>query len=112
LRPASVAIIIDDLQYLEEQELSALIMSVHKVNQQALPVIVVGAGLPQLVGNAGRSKSYAERLFDYPVIGALNDSDAKTALSEPAKQENAEFTEAALNEVIRVTQGYPYFLQG
>ncbi|KDR38693.1 AAA family ATPase [Caballeronia glathei] len=110
-RKTAVAIIIDELQYLDELELSALIMAVHKVTQLGLPIAVIGAGLPQLVGNAGRSKSYAERLFDYPNIGPLSREDAIKALQEPARQEQAEFSEEALDEVIRVTQGYPYFLQ-
>lgn len=110
-RQTAVAIIIDELQYLNEDELSALIMAVHKVSQLGLPIAVIGAGLPQLVGNAGRSKSYAERLFDYPNIGPLKHDDAIKALQEPARQEDAEFTDEALDEILTVTQGYPYFLQ-
>jgi hypothetical protein len=69
----SVAIFMDELQYLEETEFSALIMSIHRVNQRSLPVIMIGAGLPQIRGLAGNSKSYAERLFRFPEIGALNE---------------------------------------
>lgn len=86
-------------------------MAVHKISQHKLPLILIGAGLPQLVGNAGRSKSYAERLFDYPPVGPLKMEDAKKALQEPVKSEGVEFTDEALEEIIRVTQGYPYFLQ-
>lgn len=112
-RNTSVAIIIDELQYLSDEELSSLIMAVHKISQKSLPVVLIGAGLPQLVGKAGRAKSYAERLFDYPELGPLKNSDAKIALQEPVQKEGdgVSFTDEALNEIIRVTQGYPYFLQ-
>jgi len=107
----AVAIIIDELQYLSEAELSALIMAVHKISQERLPVILIGAGLPQLVGNTGRAKSYAERLFIFPAVGALDEKDAKIALQEPVREQGVMFTEEALAEVYRQTQGYPYFLQ-
>lgn len=110
-RGVGVAILIDELQYLSEAELSALIMAVHRISQKQLPVVVIGAGLPQLVALAGKSKSYAERLFDYPEVGPLSAADAAAALQEPAQTEGATFTDAAIADVVRVTQGYPYFLQ-
>lgn len=110
-RDTAIAVVIDDLQYLNEEELSALIMAVHKISQKSLPVIVIGAGLPQLVGKAGRAKSYAERLFDYPELGPLIKKDAESALQEPAKREGVFFTKEAIDEIINVTEGYPYFLQ-
>lgn len=110
-RNTAIAIIIDELQYLSEDELSALIMAVHKISQKSLPVALIGAGLPQLVGKAGRAKSYAERLFNYPELGPLKKADARIALQQPVEREGVAFTEEALNEIIRVTQGYPYFLQ-
>lgn len=110
-RNTAVAIIIDELQYLKDEELSSLIMATHKVSQKSLPVVVVGAGLPQLVGKAGRAKSYAERLFDYPELGPLKKEDAKSALQEPVQREGISFSEDALEEIIKVTEGYPYFLQ-
>lgn len=110
-RQTAVAIIIDELQYLSDDELSSLIMSIHKISQKSLPVVLIGAGLPQLVAKAGRSKSYAERLFDYPELGPLRKEDAKSALQEPVKQEKVSFTADAIAEIIRVTEGYPYFLQ-
>jgi hypothetical protein len=110
-RKTAVAIIIDELQYVSEVELSSLIMAVHKVSQKSLPLIVVGAGLPQLVGSAGKAKSYAERLFDFPTIGPLSLLDARRALQEPVIKEHVRFAVDALDEVVRVTQGYPYFIQ-
>ena len=110
-RKTAVAIIIDELQYLSENEMSALIMAIHRIAQKKLPLALVGAGLPQLVGLTGRSKSYAERLFDFPKIGPLEESDAIEALKGPANAQGVEITESALNEIMRQTQGYPYFLQ-
>ena len=108
---AGVAILIDEIQYLNGADLSALIVATHRVTQRQLPVIVMGAGLPSLPGLSGDAKSYAERLFRYPRIGALNDADAREALEEPAARLGVSFEAAVLAEVVRVTDGYPYFLQ-
>jgi hypothetical protein len=110
-RKKAVALIIDEIQFLEESELSALIMAIHRVNQKQLPVVLVGAGLPQLVGKMGRSKSYAERLFEFPQIGKLGKVDARKALEEPVTAAGVKIAAAALTEIITVTEGYPYFLQ-
>jgi hypothetical protein len=106
-----VALVIDELQYLSANEMSALIMAMHRINQRSLPVALIGAGLPQLLGLAGNSKSYAERLFTYPPIGALSEADAIAAIENPARQEQVEFHRDATLEVMRVTGCYPYFLQ-
>ena len=110
-RGTAVAIIIDEMQYMTEMEMSALIMAIHRVSQRSLPLVLIGAGLPQLVGLAGKSKSYAERLFTYPEVGALSLTDASRALQGPVATQGVAFTPEALAEVYRVTQGYPYFLQ-
>lgn len=110
-RKTSVAIFIDEIQYLTPRELSALIMAMHKMAQKQLPLVLVGAGLPMLPGLAGQAKSYAERLFDFPEIGPLSEKDAKKALQEPVRAEGVEFSSDALDEIVRITRGYPYFLQ-
>ncbi len=110
-RGTAVAIIVDELQYMTEVEMSALIMAIHRVSQRNLPLVLIGAGLPQLVGLAGKSKSYAERLFVYPEVGALSLQDASLALQGPVSTQDVAFTTEALAEIFRVTQGYPYFLQ-
>lgn len=102
---------IDELQYVKESDLAALITALHSCAQSGLPVTLVGAGLPQLVGNMGRAKSYAERLFDFPVVGSLTREDAIDALVKPAATEGAGFTEEALDLIVQRTQCYPYFLQ-
>ncbi len=106
-----IALLIDEIQYLSERELSALIMAMHKMQQRQLPFILIGAGLPILTRLAGESKSYAERLFEFPEIGQLAAIDAAKALQEPAKKEGAHFERDAVDKIIELTQGYPYFIQ-
>lgn len=108
---AAVVLLIDEIQYLSEQELSALIMAMHKMQQLRYPFILVGAGLPILTRLAGESKSYAERLFEFPEIGQLIPADALKALQEPVKDAGAKFDGNAINKIIDLTQGYPYFIQ-
>ncbi len=110
-RGTAVALIIDEMQYLSEEELSALIMAMHQISQRQLPVVLIGAGLPQLIALSGRSRSYAERLFQFPEVGALQAVDAAEALQEPVQEQGVQFDEDALQEIIRQTKGYPYFLQ-
>src|SRR3990167_6514227 len=110
-RKTSVAIIIDELQYLDENELSAMIMATHRISQKSLPLILIGAGLPQIIGKAGNSKSYAERLFSYPEVGALAREDAEIALQAPVDELGVRFSSDALDQIYNMTKGYPYFLQ-
>jgi hypothetical protein len=106
-----VAIYIDELQYVEEPQLAALISALHRTSQKQLPLVVIGAGLPQLRGKMGEAKSYAERLFDFPEIGALNSEDAAEAIVKPIEDEDAEVDADAVALIIAETKGYPYFLQ-
>lgn len=110
-RRTAVAILVDEIQYLSQKELGAIIMAMHKMQQKQLPLVLLAAGLPVLPGMAGESKSYAERLFNFPDIGALSEVDAAKALRDPARDVGVEFQDEALQEVFRLTHGYPYFLQ-
>jgi type II secretory pathway predicted ATPase ExeA len=110
-RGAAVAILIDEIQYLTLNEISALIMAMHKMQQRQLPLVLMAAGLPILPALAGESKSYAERLFQFPDIGPLSEKDAARALQDPVKSAGVEFTKEALTEIFNLTHGYPYFLQ-
>jgi hypothetical protein len=110
-RKSAVAVLIDEIQYFNHKELGALIMAMHKVQQRQLPIVLLAAGLPILPGLAGESKSYAERLFSFPDIGALSKEDTAKALQEPAQAAGVTFESAALQEIYRLTKGYPYFLQ-
>jgi hypothetical protein len=107
----ALVLFIDEIQYVEEEQLGALITALHRTAQSRLPIMLVGAGLPQLRGQMGRAKSYAERLFDFPFIGPLVDADARAAISKPVHEEGAEITDAALQCIVANTHGYPYFLQ-
>jgi hypothetical protein len=110
-RNVAVAILIDEIQYFSSIELSALIMAMHKMQQRQLPLVLIGAGLPILPGLAGESKSYAERLFSFPAVGPLPEQDAIKALQDPMVECGEAFDPAALQEIFRLTRGYPYFLQ-
>ncbi len=110
-RNCCVALFLDEIQYLPAREMSALIMALHRVAQQGLPLTVLAAGLPQVVGLSGRSKSYAERLFDFPELGPLVVEDAGDALTIPCGQIGVAWQPAALAEIHAATGGYPYFLQ-
>lgn len=107
----ALALFIDELQYVAEDQLAALITALHRTAQRQLPVVLVGAGLPQLRGRMGRAKSYAERLFDFPEVGPLDAVAARSAISVPAAAEGVEVEADALDLIVRVTHGYPYFLQ-
>ena len=110
-RKCAVAVLIDEVQYFNQKELGALIMAMHKLQQRRLPLVLFGAGLPILAGLAGESKSYAERLFSFPDVGALSEEDSAKALREPAQASGVAFQAQALKEIFRLTKGYPYFLQ-
>lgn len=110
-RKTAVVLFIDELQYVPEEQLAALISALHRANQNQLPVTLVAAGLPQLLGQMGRAKSYAERLFEFIPIGPLDVDAARNALCIPAAHEDVAFEEAAIEEILKCTEGYPYFLQ-
>jgi hypothetical protein len=107
----ALAIFIDELQYVKEEELAAMITALHRTAQRGLPVVLVGAGLPQLRGRMGRAKSYAERLFDFPELGPLAPPAARIAISKPAEALDVRLNEDALERIVGETHGYPYFLQ-
>ena len=106
-----VALFVDELQYVREEQLGALVSALHFVSQRRLPIALVGAGLPQVRGQLGRAKSYAERMFDFPQIDALSREDATMAIAKPALSEGVEFEPGAIQSVVTRTEGYPYFLQ-
>lgn len=104
-------LLIDEVQYLSESDLSALIVAMHRISQEGLPVILIGAGLPQIARLAGEAKSYAERLFLYPPVGALDPASARQAIEKPIIEEDAQITPEALDLIAERTKGYPFFLQ-
>lgn len=104
-------LLVDEVQYLNSEELAALIVALHRVSQKGLPVLFFGAGLPQLAALAGEAKSYAERLFLYPHVGALDPSAAREAIRGPVETEGETIADAALDRIAVQTERYPYFLQ-
>jgi hypothetical protein len=110
-RETAIALVVDELQYIEESQFAALITALHKCAQKMLPITLVGAGLPHLRGQAGKAKSYAERLFEFREIGPLSKTDSFAALSVPSETEGVSYEPKALDEIYQITKGYPYFLQ-
>lgn len=110
-RGTVAVLFIDELQYVAEEQLAALIVALHAANQMQLPVTLVGAGLPQLLGQMGRAKSYAERLFAFEMIGALDQAAAEAALRHPIEAEGEAIDQDAIEAIYQATEGYAYFLQ-
>ena len=106
-----VVLMIDELQYVREDEMAALLRALHRAAQRRLPIMMIGAGLPQLRGQLGQAKTYAERQFEISDLGALPPADARDAIAKPAAAEGVEFQPEALEAIVSQTQGYPYFLQ-
>lgn len=106
-----VVLALDEMQYLTEVELSALITAIHRVNQKSLPIGLFGAGLPQLLALAGGAKSYSERLFTFVEIGALSKDEATKVIRDPVVKASAAINAAAVDYILAKSQGYPYFLQ-
>ncbi|HYV45397.1 MAG TPA: ATP-binding protein [Myxococcaceae bacterium] len=107
----ALALFLDEVQYLSAADLTALITAVHKLGQQELPFAMFGAGLPQLAALAGNAKSYSERLFAYPEVGALGEEFAIEAIRAPVLREGVDIEQEALVRIATKTKGYPYFLQ-
>ena len=110
-RKKGILIAVDEVQDLSEGELAALIAAAHQADQQELPVLLIGAGLPHLPGKAGNAKSYSERLFNFRRLGPLPEDDARAALLLPAEREGVKIQQAALDLMVSASEGYPYFIQ-
>ncbi len=110
-RGTALVLFVDEMQYVEERQLAALIAALHRIAQRQLPVALIGSGLPQLVGHAGSAKSYAERMFSFPEVGPLTVEAAGRAVEAPANRLGVSFSPEALGEILRITECYPYFLQ-
>ncbi len=104
-------LLIDEVQYLTRPDLSALIIAIHRISQDGLPILLVGAGLPQVARLAGEAKSYAERLFYYSEVGPLDPESAALAVQKPIEREDASISASALDSIVDRTKGYPFFRQ-
>ena len=110
-RRSAVGLFLDEIQYLSSVELAAVVVACHEIAQRNLPLLFIGAGLPQVAALAGKAKSYAERLFDYPEVGPLDPDAARAAIAIPARKEGVSFADGAVDAVLQATQNYPYFIQ-
>ena len=106
-----ICFFIDEIQYMKQNQLGSLIAALHRTNQLGYPVMVVGAGLPKIYKMLSDEKSYSERLFLYKQIGSLNFEQSKKAIEEPTKKFNVNYTEEAVDKIVSVTKGYPFFIQ-
>ena len=107
----TICIFIDEIQYLKRYELEALVNAIHRVNQKRLPIMIFGAGLPKIFKELGEAKSYSERLFVFEQVDALTPDEAQMAICEPAKRMGKSYRQDAVDRIVHVTEGYPYFIQ-
>lgn len=110
-KKVGIAFFLDEIQFVKEEEFRALISALHRATQKQLPLTLAAAGLPQIPGLAGEARSYAERLFLFPDIGALDDAAARAALVLPAEREGATYTEEAVRRTLELTKRYPFYIQ-
>lgn len=106
-----ICFFIDEIQYMKQEQLSSLIAALHRTNQLGYPIMVIGAGLPKIYKMLSDEKSYSERLFIYNQIGSLTFDQSKKAIEEPIKKFNVSYTKEAINKIIEITKGYPFFIQ-
>ena len=110
-RGAGVLFTVDELQFLDTEHLEALIVALHRIAQDRLPLLVAAAGLPSVPGLLGEAKSYSERLFDFRIVNSLGRADAEAAVVQPAASEGVAWRDDAIAQLLERTRGYPYFLQ-
>ena len=106
-----VCFFIDEIQYMKQKELGSLIAALHRTNQLGYPVMVIGAGLPKIYKMLSDEKSYSERLFLYKEIGSLNEEQSKNAIEIPVRKFGVTYSKSAVNKIISLTKGYPFFIQ-
>ena len=107
----AICFFIDEIQYMETDEMEALLNALHRVNQLRLPIIIYGAGLPKILKILGEVKTYSERLFKYVLVAKLSEQDAEDAIIEPAKELDILYEKEAVDEIKKWSDGYPYFIQ-
>jgi len=108
---AGVVFLLDEVQFVHETEYRSVITALHRATQKNLPITLAAAGLPQIPRLTGEARSYAERLFSFPVIASLSETDATAALVEPARQQHVDYEPEAVNLALAWTGGYPFYIQ-
>jgi len=110
-RTSGVVFLLDEVQFISEIEYRSLISALHRATQKNMPITVAAAGLPQIPRLTGEARSYAERLFTFPVIASLSEKDARAALIEPARHQQVAYEEGAVARALSWTRGYPFYIQ-
>ncbi|GFH93006.1 hypothetical protein IMSAGC002_04281 [Lachnospiraceae bacterium] len=106
-----VCFFVDEIQYMRSEELGSLIAALHRTNQLGYPVMIIGAGLPKIYKMLSDEKSYSKRLFLYKEIGSLTDEQSKKAIEIPANKFGITYSDKAIEKIITLTKGYPFFIQ-
>ncbi len=106
-----ICFFIDEIQYMKAEELGSLIAALHRTNQLGYPVMIIGAGLPKIYKMLSDEKTYSERLFIYKEVGSLSYEQSEKAITEPVKKLRVTYTRAAVDKIISITKGYPFFIQ-
>lgn len=106
-----ICFFVDEIQYMKQEQLGSLIAALHRVNQLSYPMMVIGAGLPKIYKMLSDEKSYSERLFMYQQIDSLTEEQAKKAIEEPARKFHVNYSKEAVDRIISITRGYPFFIQ-
>ncbi len=110
-KSSGVVFLIDEVQFADEAEFRAVISALHRATQRSLPITMAAAGLPQIPRLTGEARSYAERLFDFPVIANLDPESATAALVEPARARSVDYNKVAVTSALDWTGGYPFYIQ-
>jgi hypothetical protein len=105
-----LALLVDEAQDLSSEELATLCTIAHAAAQDNWRVLFAFAGLPSLPRILAEAKSYAER-FRYMRIQQLDIDVVAEALTIPAKLEDAQWDNDAIDLVVDASGRYPYFLQ-
>ena len=107
----AIGLYIDELQNMDIAAMRGIIVALHHAAQDGLPLYLVGSGLPSIRALVGKSKTYAERMFNYREIGPLSEQDVAIAISKPFKDVGVDVLSAAIGKIFTHSGGYPYFLQ-
>jgi len=110
-KKTGVVFLLDEVQFVSELEYRSLISALHRATQKNMPITVAAAGLPQIPRLTGEARSYAERLFTFPIIASLSDQDARAAFVEPARHQQVDYEGDALALALPWTGGYPFYIQ-
>lgn len=106
-----VCFFIDEIQYMKPKEMGSLISALHRTNQLGYPVMIIGAGLPKIYKMLSDERSYSERLFLYKEVGSLTYEQSKNAIEIPAQKFGITYSDEAIDQIISITKGYPFFIQ-